>query len=268
LRPWEAALSAGGYWRERLEIDRGATASESGAGPPRARLLAREVPGEADGAGRPRLRCCFGEEDDAPHRAAEVVGSTRCGSVRHSPSCERRSFQRHTSHLKRSRSSRLARRIASVMAAASQSEKLRRQIVRALERGGFLRSAHVRAAFLAVPRELFVPAFAGREGLAAVYRDEVIMTKRKCFTLQTSSSESSLERNGPPRSPHSAPVPALGESTRRDAESASRGGTARASRLASAEQWHALPASPSRFPPARSRSGHSPRARSNSPATG
>ena len=53
---------------------------------------------------------------------------------------------------------------------------------------GFIRSERVRAAFLAVPRELFVPEFAGREGLAAVHRDEVIMTKRNAQGAPLSSS--------------------------------------------------------------------------------
>ena len=79
-------------------------------------------------------------------------------------------------------------RIASGMAGTRQSEAVRRQLVRTLERCGFIRSGRVRAAFLAVPRELFVPEFAHREGLAAVYRDEVIMTKRNAQGAPLSSS--------------------------------------------------------------------------------
>ena len=40
-----------------------------------------------------------------------------------------------------------------------------------------IRSAALRAAFLAVPRELFVPETASKSGLEAVYRDEAIPTK-------------------------------------------------------------------------------------------
>lgn len=47
-----------------------------------------------------------------------------------------------------------------------------------LERLGAVRSAPVRAAFLAVPRELFVPEVAARDGLAKVYANEVHVTKR------------------------------------------------------------------------------------------
>ena len=74
------------------------------------------------------------------------------------------------------------------MPGTSRSERLRRQLVRALERHGHLRSEPVRAAFLAVPRELFVPEFAEREGLAAVYRDDAIITKRNALGTPLSSS--------------------------------------------------------------------------------
>jgi protein-L-isoaspartate(D-aspartate) O-methyltransferase len=54
---------------------------------------------------------------------------------------------------------------------------LRRRLIRELEGRGMIRSATVRAAFLAVPRELFVPETASQSGLEAVYRDEAIPTK-------------------------------------------------------------------------------------------
>lgn len=60
---------------------------------------------------------------------------------------------------------------------AADSTKLRGQLVAELERRKLIRSERVREAFLAVPRELFVPEFAAREGLGAVYRDEAILTK-------------------------------------------------------------------------------------------
>jgi len=46
----------------------------------------------------------------------------------------------------------------------------------------------VRNAFLSVPREIFVTEFAAREGLAAVYRDEAILTKRNAQGTALSSS--------------------------------------------------------------------------------
>jgi protein-L-isoaspartate(D-aspartate) O-methyltransferase len=53
------------------------------------------------------------------------------------------------------------------------SERLRRRLVGELERRKLIRSKAVRDAFLAVPRELFVP----EAPLERVYRDEAILTK-------------------------------------------------------------------------------------------
>jgi protein-L-isoaspartate(D-aspartate) O-methyltransferase len=77
--------------------------------------------------------------------------------------------------------------LASV-AASGQSGRFRRQLVQALRRDGCIRSSRVRDAFLEVPRELFVVEFAEREGLAAVYRDESILTKRNPHGVPLSSS--------------------------------------------------------------------------------
>ena len=57
-----------------------------------------------------------------------------------------------------------------------------------LEGRALICSERVRDAFLAVPRELFVPEAAARDGLEAVYRDEVILTKRAESGLPLSSS--------------------------------------------------------------------------------
>jgi protein-L-isoaspartate(D-aspartate) O-methyltransferase len=65
---------------------------------------------------------------------------------------------------------------------------LRLQLVEELERTGALRTANVRAAFLQVPRELFVPAFASIEGLEAVYRNQLIVTKADRDGVPLSSS--------------------------------------------------------------------------------
>jgi protein-L-isoaspartate(D-aspartate) O-methyltransferase len=74
------------------------------------------------------------------------------------------------------------------MSPSRQSVRLRRELVRTLQRRGVIRSTRVRDAFLDVPRELFVPEFAQREGLEAVYRDEAILTKRNRRGAPLSSS--------------------------------------------------------------------------------
>ena len=61
-------------------------------------------------------------------------------------------------------------------------------MVDALERGGWLRSPRVRDALLDTPREVFLPEYAEREGLEAVYRDEAIVTKRSRHGMPLSSS--------------------------------------------------------------------------------
>ena len=73
-------------------------------------------------------------------------------------------------------------------AVTAESRRLRERLVADLERHGLIRSERVREAFLAVPRELFVPAFAASEGLAAVYRDEAILTRRGEHGVPLSSS--------------------------------------------------------------------------------
>jgi methyltransferase of FxLD system len=74
------------------------------------------------------------------------------------------------------------------MTRTADSTKLRGRLVAELERRKLIRSERVREAFLAVPRELFVPDFAAREGLAAVYRDEAILTKQTEQGMPLSSS--------------------------------------------------------------------------------
>jgi len=64
----------------------------------------------------------------------------------------------------------------------------RRRLVGELEQRGVIRSEAVRAAFLAVPRELFVPEAASRSGVEAVYRDEAIPTKFAANGAPISSS--------------------------------------------------------------------------------
>jgi protein-L-isoaspartate(D-aspartate) O-methyltransferase len=68
------------------------------------------------------------------------------------------------------------------------SEVLRRRLVRELERPGGITSATVRGAFLSVPRELFIPEVAETQGLDAVYRDRVFVTKQDSRGQAISSS--------------------------------------------------------------------------------
>jgi protein-L-isoaspartate(D-aspartate) O-methyltransferase len=70
----------------------------------------------------------------------------------------------------------------------SDSRPARAQLVAELERRALIRSERVREAFFAVPRELFVPEFATREGLEAVYRDDAILTKQSEHGVPLSSS--------------------------------------------------------------------------------
>jgi len=55
---------------------------------------------------------------------------------------------------------------------------LRRRLVRELQEKGLLLDPRVRDAFLTVPREVFVPEYVARHGLAAAYRDAAIVTKQ------------------------------------------------------------------------------------------
>jgi len=66
--------------------------------------------------------------------------------------------------------------------------ELRTRLVDELQRTGALSSASARAAFLAVPRELFVPELAEAEGLAAVYRNAIVVTKSDARGVPLSSS--------------------------------------------------------------------------------
>ena len=62
---------------------------------------------------------------------------------------------------------------------AQSSTSLRRGMVASLERAGAVRSGPVRRAFRGVPRELFVPEIAARDGLAAIYRPELALATAK-----------------------------------------------------------------------------------------
>ena len=62
------------------------------------------------------------------------------------------------------------------------SQELRRGLVDQLRTSGYLRDDRVAAAFAAVPRELFLAAHAERHGLADVYRDDAIVTRRDAVT--------------------------------------------------------------------------------------
>jgi protein-L-isoaspartate(D-aspartate) O-methyltransferase len=72
--------------------------------------------------------------------------------------------------------------------AAAASRRFRRRLVSELESRNCIVSAPVREAFLAVPREAFLAAFAAAEGLEAVYRDVAVPTKHAPDGMPTTSS--------------------------------------------------------------------------------
>ena len=65
---------------------------------------------------------------------------------------------------------------------------LRQHLAARLRRAGTLTDSSVERAFLTVPRELFVPAIAARQGLEAVYRDDAIVIKQDPLGRPASSS--------------------------------------------------------------------------------
>jgi protein-L-isoaspartate(D-aspartate) O-methyltransferase len=69
-----------------------------------------------------------------------------------------------------------------------RSVDLRKALVERLVSAGRIRSAAVKSAFMSVPREIFVPSFARKEGLAAVYRDDAIPTRHDEAGMPISSS--------------------------------------------------------------------------------
>ena len=69
-----------------------------------------------------------------------------------------------------------------------ESTRLRRELVDRLERCGWIETAAVRRAFLALPRECFLAEVAEREGLARVYEDTAIFTASDERGVPTSSS--------------------------------------------------------------------------------
>lgn len=66
-------------------------------------------------------------------------------------------------------------------------------MIESLDRMGAIRSRSVRRVFQSVPRELFVPEIAARDGLAAIYRPEVALA-------------TATDSRGTPISSSSAPV--------------------------------------------------------------
>jgi protein-L-isoaspartate(D-aspartate) O-methyltransferase len=74
--------------------------------------------------------------------------------------------------------------------AGGEAAERRRALVAELRRRGHLRDDRVATAFAAVPRELFVADHARRHGLAAVYQDEAIVTRRDPATGEPTSSSS------------------------------------------------------------------------------
>jgi protein-L-isoaspartate(D-aspartate) O-methyltransferase len=74
--------------------------------------------------------------------------------------------------------------------ANGSSTGLRRQLVGYLRRQGHLRDRRIAAAFIAVPRETFLAEHAERDGLAVIYRDDAIVTRRDPETGMPLSSSS------------------------------------------------------------------------------
>src|SRR5438034_2728332 len=72
--------------------------------------------------------------------------------------------------------------------AMTKSEQLRRKLVRELEEAAGITSAAVRNAFIAVPREVFIPEVAQAKGLEAIYRNDVFVTKQDSRGQAISSS--------------------------------------------------------------------------------
>jgi protein-L-isoaspartate(D-aspartate) O-methyltransferase len=75
-----------------------------------------------------------------------------------------------------------------VAAKRTSSERLRSRLVKDLRGKGVIASDAVQAAFLAVPRERFIPEAATEHGLEAIYRDQAIVTKRDPRGIPLSSS--------------------------------------------------------------------------------
>jgi protein-L-isoaspartate(D-aspartate) O-methyltransferase len=71
---------------------------------------------------------------------------------------------------------------------AAESARLRQQLVDQLKARGLLHSEALEQALLRVPRELFLPDIAAREGLERIYTDEAIVTKRGSQGAPISSS--------------------------------------------------------------------------------
>ncbi|MGH9265955.1 MAG: protein-L-isoaspartate O-methyltransferase family protein [Acidimicrobiales bacterium] len=70
----------------------------------------------------------------------------------------------------------------------ASARTLRRRMVEGLQANGTLTDGRVREAFLAVPREHFLPATAEAEGLEAVYVDRAVITRKDDRGAPTSSS--------------------------------------------------------------------------------
>ncbi|MEX2393636.1 MAG: methyltransferase domain-containing protein [Actinomycetota bacterium] len=72
---------------------------------------------------------------------------------------------------------------------STKSQRLRRELVRQLGDSGQLRSAPVRDAFLAIPREVFIPGFAAKNRFEDVYKpQEAIPTRLDDMGISISSS--------------------------------------------------------------------------------
>jgi protein-L-isoaspartate(D-aspartate) O-methyltransferase len=82
----------------------------------------------------------------------------------------------------------MSRRAPSSDQNSGSAARLRRSLVQELRARDVIRSDSVAAAFSTVPREQFIPGVLEDRGLAAVYSDEVFVTKRDARGLPLSSS--------------------------------------------------------------------------------
>src|SRR5438094_1666059 len=82
----------------------------------------------------------------------------------------------------------MTRGMPTMFDAMTKSAQLRRKLVRELQAAKGIETDAVRDAFLAVPREIFIPEVVATRGLEAIYRNEVFVTKQDSRGQAISSS--------------------------------------------------------------------------------
>ncbi len=74
----------------------------------------------------------------------------------------------------------------------SRARDLRARMVEVLERGGSVRTPAIRDAFLAIPRETFVPQIVAARGIEAAYADDALVTHERDGLPTSSSSQPTI----------------------------------------------------------------------------